>query len=234
MNNKTTFLILVVPLVLWALWTLLPGSDSETEITKRAWNVTVNDHGQLSVLGVTIDKTSLKEAEKILNSHSERALFISPEESGKKPVIEAFFPKMPDGGKLILNLTASDELIEKIINNASQPMAFPSGNIKFKIAEEHLKSIETLTFSSLTAIPRIKITPKMLFNQFGTPQQQIPKGDIMHSLYPEIGLDAILDKSGEVMLQFVSPANFQQTLKSLGVTPETELFAPHNAKTIAQ
>ncbi len=234
MNNKTTLLILVVPLALWALWTLTSPSDAEKEATKRAWNTTVNDQGQLSVLGVTIDETSLKEAEKILNSHSERALFISPQESGKKPVIEAFFPKMPDGSKLILNLTASDELIEKIINNASNPMAFPSGNIKFKIAEEHLKTIETLTFSSLTAIPRIKITPKMLFNQFGTPEQQIPKGDIMHSLYPEIGLDAILDKSGEVMLQFVSPAKFQKTLESLGITSETELPTPHKIESIAQ
>lgn len=222
MNNKSIFLILVLPLVFWTLWTLFSTSDDEKEITKRAWNATVNEHGQLSVLGVTIDETSLKDAERILNSHSERALFISPQESGKKPVVEAFFPKMPDGSKLILNLTASDELIEKIINNASSPIAFPSGNIKFKIAEEHLKAIEALTFSSLTAIPRIKITPKMLINQFGTPEQQIYKNDIMHSLYPEIGLDAILDKSGEVMLQFVSPANFQKTLESLGVIPEIE------------
>ncbi len=234
MNNKTIFFILVAPLVFWTLWTLLSPSSSEKETTKRAWNAIVNDHGQLSVLGVTIDETSLKEAEKILNSHSERALFMNPQESGKKPVIEAFFPKMPDGSKLILNLNASDELIERVIKTASNPMAFPSGNIKFKISKEHLETIEALTFSSLTAIPRIKVTPQMLFNQFGTPQQQIPKNDIMHSLYPEIGLDAILDKSGEVMLQFISPSNFQKTLESLGVTSKPETIIPHNAEPVTQ
>ena len=222
MNSKIT-LAMIIPLAIWALWTLFSPSDSTNkEYEKRMWNATVNEQGQLSVLGVTINQTSLKEAEKILNSRSEQALFISPKETGKKPVIEAFFPKMPDGSKLILNLATNDELIEKIVNNASTPMAFPSGNIKFKIAEEHLPVIQTLTVSSMTAIPRIKITPKMLVSQFGTPEQQIPMGDIMHNLYPKIGLDAILDKSGEVMLQFVSPDSFQQTLISLGVTPDLE------------
>ncbi|MCF6236808.1 MAG: hypothetical protein L3J70_10635 [Gammaproteobacteria bacterium] len=220
MNSKTT-LFLVAPLAIWALWTLFSPSDSDNKKPeKRMWNATVNEQGQLSVLGVTIDQTTLKEATKILNSHSEQALFISPKNSDKKPVIEAFFPKMPDGSKMILNLAASDELIEKIINSAYSPMAFPSGNIKFKIAEEHMQAIETLKVSSMTAIPRIKITQKMLINQFGSPEQQVLDGDIMHNLYPQIGLDAILDQSGEVMLQFVAPDSFQKILTSLGVTPD--------------
>ncbi len=220
MNSKIT-LFLVASLAIWALWTLFSPSDSDNKKPeKRMWNATVNEQGQLSVLGVTIDQTTLKEATKILNSHSEQALFISPKNSDKKPVIEAFFPKMPDGSKMILNLTASDELIEKIINSAYNPMAFPSGNIKFKIAEEHMQVIKTLKVSSMTAIPRIKITPKMLINQFGTPEQQVLDGDIMHNLYPQIGLDAILDQSGEVMLQFVAPDSFQKILTSLGVTPD--------------
>lgn len=225
MNSKMA-LLMIVPLALWAIWTLSSTSDAEKEAATRSWNAEVNEHGQLTVLGVTIGKNSLKEAEKILKSHSEQALFLSPEESGKKPVIEAFFSKTPDGSKLILSLMASDELIEKIISNASAPMAFPSGNIKFKIASEHLKQIEGLTVSGLTSIPRIKITPDMLLNQFGAPEKTVPNGDIMHHLYPEIGLDAILDRSGEVMLQFVSPANFQEALELSGVLPKTKLTTP--------
>ncbi len=219
MNNKITFL-LALPLIVWAIWTLVAPSDSERESARKSWDVTVDENGQLSVLGVTIDKTSLKEAEKILNSQSEQALFISPKDSNKEPAIEAFFPKMPDGSKLILNLAASDEVMEKIINSASNPIAFPSGNVKFEISEEHLPIVQSLKVKSLTAIPRIKITPEMLTNQFGIPVQQIANGDIMHNLYPKIGLDAILDKSGEVMLQFVSPASFSNVLEALGVTSE--------------
>ena len=64
------------------------------------------------------------------------------------------------------------------------------------------------------------LTPEDIRNKFGEPALVHVQADILHFLYPDMGLDAILDQSGEAMLQFVKPDEFSQVLDSLGLTEE--------------
>lgn len=180
------------------------------------------------VFGISLGETTLGEAETILASRAKRALFIMPpveDELGEAVTpehnIEAFFPNMPDNSKMLLGLATVEEEMAQIRHKAHNPIAFPSGNIKLKIADEHQKMVNGMAILTLTAIPRIKLSPEDIHNKFGEPVRVHVQDEILHFLYPEIGLDAILDKSGEAMLQFVEPEKFAQVLQSLGLNQDT-------------
>lgn len=210
--------LLYLALALLVVYTFWPGGTNDQEPARPMWETSLDEQGNLQIMGVTLGKTTLKEAEAILRSRSQRALFIPPDTSSEKsPRVEAFFPSMPDNSKLILGLSASTEQIETLKIKAHNPSAFPSGNIKLEIADDHMSLVEGLVVDMLTAIPRIRITPQEITAQFGEPQILHRQDDILHYLYPARGLDVILDQSGEAMIQFVSPGDFQRVLDRLGI-----------------
>jgi hypothetical protein len=215
---KILYLVLAV-LIIAALW---PQSVDHNN-SKAGWDVQINDAGQLQVQGITLEVTTLNEAENILKSRSIRALFIeaAKEDEVKDPIIEAFFSNLPDNSKLVLGLNATKEQLDTISTKVHRPVAFPSGNIKLEIADDHMPLVDGMTVNSISMIPRIKIKPQDIIDQFGEPQQIINDDKALHHLYPKIGLDAILAPSGEAILQFVAPDQFHRVLDKLTMEPQT-------------
>ncbi len=225
---STKIKILYLFLAIFVAYTLWPG-DEEPSMMQGSF-ITEGEQGEMMVFGVTLGVTTLGEAELILKSRAKRALFILPpkaDEDGNVDAsnieilehnIEAFFPNMPDNSKMLLGLETEEEDMAKIRHTAHSPLAFPSGNIKLKIADEHHDILNAMKVITLTSIPRINLSPIDLRNKFGRPVMVHRQDEVMHFLYPEIGLDVILDSSGEAMLQFIEPSKFYIVLNNLGVT----------------
>lgn len=210
---STKIKVLYAALIAVAIYTLWPSStNNENGGAIRVWDARVNEQGHLNVLGVVLGETTLKQAEAVLHSQSERALFLSLKEGQpQKETLEAFFPTSPDRAKIIIELAATPELIERIKGRAYNPMAFPSGNAKLEIAPEHNAEVETLIARSLTYIPPLNLTPEMVEKHFGKTTQQRVDGDgNIHLLYPALGLDAVIAREGNPLLQFVPPAEFER------------------------
>ncbi len=211
---------LLAALIVYTIW---PGDNEEEIASIRVWNTQVNEQGQLTVLGITLGKTTLKEAEAALHSQSERGLFVNMAD-GKmvSEHLEAYFPTSPDRAKLVLELVADTDLIDRIKKRAYRVKAFPSGSMKLEIAPDETAYIESLVAKAITYIPPISLTPETLEQQFGKAgsQQRDIDGNL-HLLYPHLGLDAVLPASGKPILQFVPPSDFDRLLKLIKLPPKT-------------
>lgn len=210
---------LLVGLVIYTLW---PGNESNDVSSIRVWNAQVNEQGQITILGVTLGKTTLKEAEVALHSQSERGLFVNMVD-GKmvSEHLEAYFPTSPDRAKIIVELIADAELIERIKKSAYRVKAFPSGSMKLEISPDETAHLGTLVAKSLTYIPPVSLTVETLEQQFGpSDKQQRDVDGNLHLLYSKLGLDAVLPVSGKPMLQFVPPDEFERLLKLIKLPPQ--------------
>lgn len=231
---STKIKLLYLFLALMVVYTLWPSStdDEEEQAFVQTSLISSNEQGAPLVFGIQLGTTTLAEAEKILGSRSKRALFIMPPEKDEngEPLpatsnIEAFFPNMPDNSKMLLGLHTEKDQLDQISHKAHKPLAFPSGNIKMTIADEHMEMVNQMTVITLTAIPRIRLTPQDVQAKFGEPTMVHVQDEVIHILYPEIGLDAILDKSGEAMLQFTAKEQFSLALENIGLTEQDVLDA---------
>ena len=57
----------------------------------------------------------------------------------------------------------------------------------------------------------------IILQRFGTPAERIRQGETLeHFLYPDKGLDLVLDSKGKEVLQYVAPADFARLRAPLG------------------
>lgn len=221
---KTKIKLLYIVMIVLVIFTLWPSEEANHEQQSgiKVWNAHIDNNGQLNVLDVVLGKSTLKQAEAVLRSQSERALFIKVrDEVLLGEVIEAYFPTSPDRSKLVIELDASAELIEQVKTRAYKTMVFPSGNAKVEISPADMPAIEQLVAKSITYIPPITLEAELIENQFGKAKQQIrDSDDNLHLLYPELGMDAVLPREGKTILQFVPPAAFERLLSLINTTPE--------------
>lgn len=222
MNTKIKLLyVVMIALVIFTLW---PSEETNHEQQSgiKVWNAHIDNNGQLNVLDVVLGKSTLKQAETVLRSQSERALFIKVrDEVLQGEVIEAYFPTSPDRAKLVIELDASADLIKQVKTRAYKTMVFPSGNAKVEISPADMPVIEQLVAKSITYIPPITLEAELIEKQFGKAEQQIRDSDAnLHLLYPALGLDAVLPREGKTMLQFVPPAEFNRLLDLITTAPE--------------
>ncbi len=206
--------LLYAALIVLAIVTFWPSETDRDASKIHVWKAHVDETGRVNVLGVVLGQSTLKEAEAALHSQSERALFVEMEnESVKRETIEAFFPTSPDRAKIIVELDAPEDLLARIKQRAYNPMAFPSGNLKLEIAPEHSAELEQLSARSLTYIPPVSLDMVTIEHQFGVPAKQIRDLDAnLHLLYPDLGLDVVLPREGNPLLQFVPLDNFDRLL----------------------
>lgn len=224
MSTKIKLLyVIMIALVIFTLW---PNEEANHERQSgiKVWDTHIDNNGQLNVLDVILGKSTLKQAEAVLRSQSERALFIKVrDEALQDEVIEAYFPTSPDRAKLVIQLDASADLIKQIKTRAYKTMVFPSGNAKVEISPEDMPAIEQLVAKSITYIPPITLEAEVIEKQFGKAEQKIRDSDAnLHLLYPALGLDAVLPQEGNTMLQFVPPAEFERLLELIHMPPESK------------
>ncbi|MFC1747300.1 hypothetical protein ACFL2V_00685 [Pseudomonadota bacterium] len=218
--------LLYVGLAILFIATLWPSEPSEEKVASiRIWNAHVNEQGQLDVLGVVLGKTTLKEAEVILHTQSERALFIDIQsKEHKSDTLEAYFPTSPDRAKLFLELDASEELFTDIKKRGYKATLFPSGNAKVAVAPEQTADVEATIVKSLTYVPPISLTPSLVEKNFGKADRKLNDGSgNIHILYPALGLDVVIAREGKPLLQFVAPENFDRLLELLDVDDAKEM-----------
>jgi len=70
------------------------------------------------------------------------------------------------------------------------------------------------TIVAITYMPVAKFDPDLARKRFGQPAEQIKVKDGAHWLYPALGLDLLLGDSGETLLQYVAPPEFQERLRA--------------------
>ncbi|WP_167632142.1 hypothetical protein [Mariprofundus ferrooxydans] len=168
----------------------------------------IDARGHLHVLGITLGETNLKQAEIILQSKSDVALYIYPQEHPKAGLkLEAFFPAIADHTKVILLLDLTQAQLKGLESRATIPHQYQNRVARMNLAPDDIINMRHATISELTLIPNLILTAENLKNRFGKPDH-IRHLDSERDQYDfnAIGLQATLSKESPPTLHFTNPA----------------------------
>jgi len=179
-------------------------SYQRTDQSPDTW---VDVSGKLHVLGLTIGETTLRQAETILKSRSDIALYIYPQQHPRAGMrLEAFFPAIADHSKVILQLDADPTLLRELETRATVPHLYPNEVARMNLAASDQHTVRIQVVKSLTLIPSIALDEDTLNARFGTPGDvtQLENGGVAIN-YPDVGLHVSTDAEGSARLRFANP-----------------------------
>jgi len=168
----------------------------------------VDATGKLHVLGLTLGESNLRQAELILQSKAEVALYLYPEGHAKAGMkLEAFFPAIADHTKVILLLDVGQEERLSMAKRASMPQQSQNGVIRIGLASSDLSGVYDATVKELTLIPSLDVSAENLKARFGEPDliQNLEDEQILYR-YDSVGLSATLGSDVLPMLSFSNPS----------------------------
>ncbi len=202
--DRIGLLMLVVVIIATAAtfsWTSQHYRQDETATTTF-----IDDSGYLHVLGLTLGRTTLAEAEGILKSRSDIALYIYPQEHPQAGrTLEAFFPAITDHTKVILLLSAEDTLLASMESRATLPHLYPNTVARMNLASVDIRRSRQLPIQALTLIPNLTLTAATLKQRFGSPDRIIDSDAGELQYFDRIALTALIDKQGQARLTFTMP-----------------------------
>ena len=209
-HDRMALWMILAVVVLTAMVFLWTRADFK-QGTNKAPDTYVDAAGQLHVLGVTLGKTSLNGAEKILQSKSDVALYIYPQGHPKAGLkLEAFFPAIADHTKVILLLDMDMAELKAIEQRATIPHLYPNKVARMNLAADDVSRVHRATVRELTLIPNLTVSAAILKSRFGVPDRmETPAQGVERYVYNTIGLTAELSESEPPRLHFVNPASLR-------------------------
>jgi len=192
---------------------LLAACEQQTPPTQQIypWQITRLPDGNSRVFGIEFQRTTLEEARAILGTRHDEGLFENPDGSLS---LEAYFNEVTLGGlsgRFILILQASDQELQGIKQRAGSSKIMESGARRYRPAQVDRARLLDMPISALSYIPYIDLDDELIRRRFGVPEEIIEAGDgKQHLLYPDMGLDLMLDEEGKELLQYVPPKDFLQ------------------------
>lgn len=173
------------------------------------WQISVQADGKLRVFGIILDQSRLLDATEVLGSNYELGLF----ETENQPLsLEAYFNEVTLGGvsgKFILTLDVSQAELVTLRGQALKRKVLESGARRYTVTYADKMALSQKTITSLAYIPYINLDEVIIKSRFGEPAERIVIDQKrQHLLFPELGLDLLLDEKGKELLQYVTPAEF--------------------------
>ena len=191
------------------LFSACTGERDQPKEDIYPWQIAIQADGKLRVFGITLKQSRLLDATKVLGSNYEIGLF----ETEDQPLsLEAYFNEVTLGGisgKFILTLEASQVELVALRDQAVKRKVLESGARRYTVTYADKVRLAEKTITSLGYIPYINLDEEIIQSRFGEPAERIVIDQKrQHLLFPERGLDLLLDEKGKELLQYVDPAEF--------------------------
>lgn len=212
--RKMLVRLLMVGLVMLTL----VGCDQQSTPPEQIypWQITRLPDGNSRVFGIEFSKTTLREVRAILGTRHDEALFENPDGSLS---LEIYFNEVTLGGlsgKFILTLEAPASQLQALKQRARGSKRTDSGAVRYGLATEDRQKLFDMPVSALAYIPYSELDEQLVRQRFGTPAEILPVAEgKRHFLYPQKGLDLLLDDDGKELLQYVAPRDFKQLRRPL-------------------
>lgn len=180
------------------------------------WQITLLPDGGSRVFGITLNDTQLGQAQSKLGTRYDAGLFENPDGSLS---LEIFYNEVTLGGlsgKFILSLAASEDMLRAMRKRAVDHKKVDSGALRYRLAKTDQQHLLELPISAISYIPYVNLDEEMVLQRFGTPLDRIVVAEgKRHLLYPEKGLDLLLDNDGKELLQYVAPRDYSRLRQPL-------------------
>jgi len=209
---KYSVAILVLLILLAGLLLLAPDNEQPaTPLTGLPWQIDLLPGGNSRVFGITPGQSTLADAVEQLGSDMQLAIIAAPGESGD---LEMYYSRYSAGiisGKLILVAAMAPDTLAQLQERASRD----GGTRKYRLHPDDLPLAWQAPVNSIIFLPTINLDVEIAHNRFGIPAETIHSSEqVTHLLYPEMGLDFVLDQDGNEILRYVAPRDFS-TLRKL-------------------
>ena len=175
------------------------------------WQITLLADGKTRVFGITLNESSLNDAVELWGRDYRLGLFESP---GQPLSLEAYFNEVTQGGisgKFVLTLEATQDELTALLQQSIKRKVLESGARRYSMTAKMNNVLAQKRISSLSYIPYINLDEEIILKRFGEPAERIMVDKKrQHMLYPELGLDLMLDEEGKGLLQYVAPNKFEE------------------------
>ncbi len=215
MKRFVTILLLISVAVIAAPF-LFKSDRPMPSIKGLPWQIAIHDDGTSSVFGLTLERTSLREAQTRFGEELEIAVIARAGEPG---ALEAYVSHFTAGvltGKLVLSTHLTDDEVQRLRERATRAKPTATGALKFSIAPADAERALEAKISAITFIPAVDINQDTAIKRFGEPRRRLTdRNGTLHYLYPDKGLDLMLNSDQKDVLQYVAPQHFERLLHPL-------------------
>ncbi len=175
------------------------------------WQVEALPGGRSRVFGLVLGDATLEDARARLGKGMQVAIVVAP---GEPASLEAFHDQVNAGfvlGRMVLGTKLPLPSIEAMLARAKKAEYMESTTRRVTLNDEDMAAALAATVSAIAFVPTVQLDEAMVLQRFGQPAQRLRSSPTTeHFLYPERGLDLVLDSAGKEVLQYVAPRDFER------------------------
>lgn len=173
------------------------------------WQIEPRADGTTRVFGLVLGESTLADARDHLGADMDIALIAAPKEPG---TIEAYYGQITAGvitGRMVLAATLDPATIAGMRERAPSADYMESSTRKFTLHPDDLPAALGARIGTITFLPSARIDEEIALTRFGAPAERVRmNAEVEHLLYPQLGLDLVINAKGKDVLQYVPPREF--------------------------
>jgi hypothetical protein len=203
---KTVLILLIVLLIAVGLLLLDGGGPrNDAPVTGLPWQIERLPGGSTRVFGIHLGQTTLEQAIGQLGEDMELAIIAAPQEDGTLEAYYRHYAAGPVTGSLILVLDVAGKELSGLRARGLRD----SGTRRYLLHPDDLPVAYAARVKVITFLPTLNLDEAIVQARFGTPIEVVAVDDRrQHWLYPDQGLDLLLDAEGRDLLQYLSPREY--------------------------
>ena len=207
-----TVLLIAVFAVVIPMYLIKPqGFTAGGQHVSPPWEVKVTPDGHSEVFGLTLGRSTMTDAVRVLGKDMEIGIISAPGEVGN---LEAYYQNITLGfvtGKMVMSLPVPRNQVAQMRARAVKSEFMESTTRKSTLTPEDEATAMTVPIDAIALIPSVSLDKSIIEGRFGKPAQVVRTSDhVEHYLYPDKGIDVVLDSKGKDILQYVAPADFHR------------------------
>ncbi len=208
------FALSIVALILFALILpfLWPGAGKQEGVDPNSnlpWQIEVDGKGGSTVFGLKPGVSTLADVRQKFGSEMDVAIIAEPDEIG---TVEGYYPQLALGfvlAKVVVTVDLKDEGISEMRERALKARNMESTTRKITLHPDDLAAVEKMPIRAISVIPTVNLDEASVIRRFGPPGERLVVSEKrVHLLYPEKGLDIVVDGEAKELLQYVAPRDF--------------------------
>lgn len=188
------------------------------------WQIETLENGGSRVFGLEPGRSTLEDARMRFGDGMKLGIVAAQDEAG---ALEAYYESVMAGpilGRMILVARLDPDTLAKLRERSVDRTHMNDMTFRYVLDPDDLPTALRAPIAGITFIPAANLDEGTVLKRFGVPQERVLAGDQgEHFLYPDRGLDLLIDAEGKEVLQYVAPREFvrlREPLLKLGAPVE--------------
>ncbi len=216
-------LLIFLTLIIGAFLSLKPDSGKSTATVRGLpWQIETLPEGRSKVFGITLGQDTMLQVRERLGPDMQLAIINAAVNDHS---LEMYYDRYTAGvlsGKLVLTADLAADKLVQMVERSTKTGYTKTGARKFRLHPDDLPLAWQAPVQAITFIPTVNLDRPTVIKRFGEPAEIIGSGEqTTHLLYPDKGLDLILNEDGKEILQYIAPREFFRLRDPLPGEPDS-------------